>query len=119
MPQMKMCWLLFLLCCAFLGCKETNVVTNPINLENMEGKTITIQGKALNSKAGAVAGDYFVDGLQAWPADIHSKTVEVTGTLKTVEHAAEDLRNPDGSINQGMEGKQYILMHPKWRLVGE
>lgn len=110
---------MILLCCALVGCKETNVVTNPINHKSMEGKTITVQGKALNSKAGAVAGDYFVDGLQAWPADIHSKMVEVTGILKIVEHAAEDLRNPDGSINQGMEGKQYILMQPQWRLVGE
>ncbi|MBL0020394.1 MAG: hypothetical protein IPP17_29155 [Bacteroidetes bacterium] len=117
MPWMKTYWLLILLCCAFAGCKETNVVTNPINQKNMEGKMITIQGKALNSKAGAVAGDYFVDGLQAWPTDIHSKTVEVTGILKILEHAAEDLRNPDGSINQGMEGKQYILMQPKWRVM--
>ncbi|MBK9449825.1 MAG: hypothetical protein IPN95_10585 [Bacteroidetes bacterium] len=54
---------------------------------------------------------------RAWPTDIHSKTVEVTGILKILEHAAEDLRNPDGSINQGMEGKQYILMQPKWRVM--
>jgi hypothetical protein len=112
-------WLFSLLiCCCLLGCKEAQPsASTPLNPDEMNGKRITIQGKALNSKAGAVAGDYFVDGLQSWPEDVYDKMVEVTGELKVVEHKEEDLRSPNGEWSQGMVGKQYILTKPKWRLV--
>jgi hypothetical protein len=83
----------------------------------MEGKTITVRGQALNSKAGAMAGAYYVDGLSSWPDDAYEKTVEVTGKLKVVEHNAEDLRNENGEWSQGMVGKQLILLEPKWTIV--
>lgn len=114
-------WLFTLLVLGCLsGCKEaqssaaSNVTSNP---DEMNGKTITIQGKALNAKAGAMAGDYYVDGLQSWPEDVYDKLVEVTGTLKLVEHKAEDLQSPNGEWSQGMVGTQSIILKPKWKVV--
>jgi len=109
--------LLVIFCC-LLGCKEAQssrieATTNP----DMEGKTITIQGKALNSKAGAVAGSYFVEGLTHWPDDAYNRMVEVTGKLKLVEHAEEDLYTPEGLVKQGMVGTQYILTKPRWHVL--
>ena len=111
--------------CLLAGCKQAHPPASAaaakiqIEAAKMEGKTITIQDKALNSKAGAMVGAYFVEGLHSWPDDALNKTVAVTGQLKTVEHAAEDLRAPDGSISQGMVGTQYILTEPKWNVVKE
>ena len=116
-------WLLSVLfCCSLMACKESQSSAHSTLTSNpdiMENKIITIQGKAENSKAGAMAGKYFLEGLQSWPDSAHGKTVEVTGKLKLVEHREEDLHTVDGLVNQGMVGTQYILQKPKWRVVGE
>jgi hypothetical protein len=114
-------WLFsFLMVLGLTGCKDSQssrtgtVTTNP---DEMEGKTITIQGKAENSKAGAMAGKYYVDDLHSWPEEVHGKTVEVTGRLKLVEHKEEDLYDKEGNVSQGMVGTQHILLNPKWKVV--
>lgn len=116
-------WILaFALFAILAGCKGGQASSRSRltpDSEMIDGSSITIQGVAANSKAGAMAGKYFVDGLQNWPADIEGKLVEVTGRLKLVEHKAEDLRSPDGAYSQGMVGTQYLLQKPEWRVVGE
>ncbi len=119
---MKLGLAALLICSLLVGCQSIKPsATHPITNATtpMNGTTITIQGQALNSKAGAMAGKYFVDGLQAWTPEVHEKTVEVTGRLQLIEHKAEDLRAPDGSVSQGMVGTQYILRDPKWRVVDQ
>jgi hypothetical protein len=116
---MKAWFLGLLICCCLLGCKEAQPAAVTTNPEGMEGKTITIRGKALNGKAGAMAGEYYVDGLSNWPDDAYGRMVEVTGKLKVVEHKEESLRNENGEWSQGMVGKQQVLMEPKWKVVRE
>jgi hypothetical protein len=114
-------WLsILLVCCCLMGCKESQPSTTKPLTENpkaMEGKSITVEGKALNAKAGAMVGSYYVEGLTSWPEEAYDKTVEVTGTLKTIDHKAEDLVNEKGEYSQGMVGTQYILTNPKWKVV--
>lgn len=115
-------WLPPLLISACLaGCKEPRPAASrpATHVEHMEGKVITIQGKALNSKAGAMAGDYFVDGLHGWPEEVQGKMVEVTGKLRSMEHREEDLYDEEGAVRQGMVGTQQVLLRPKWHVVEE
>lgn len=83
----------------------------------MEGKIITIRGLAQNSKAGAMVGQYFIGGMQAWPDEVVGKKVEVKGSLHLVQHKAEDLVNSKGEVSQGMVGEQYVLQKPTWRIL--
>lgn len=72
---------------------------------------------AQNSKAGAMVGQYFVSGMQAWPDEVVGKKVEVKGNVRLVQHKAEDLVNSKGEYSQGLVGNQYILEKPTWKLV--
>jgi hypothetical protein len=84
--------------------------------------TISVKGKAMNAKAGAVVTqendhDYYIEELHAWPDSAYGKTVEVTGTLHIQTFTEEDLKDEEGNWKQGMLGDQYIIRNAKWKLA--
>lgn len=117
---MKHWMLLLILCGCFAACKVAQSADGSGEVTNaraMEGKLITVQGEALNAKAGAMVNEYYVEGLSSWPAEFYGKKVEVTGRVKLIEHKQEDLRSANGEWSQGMVGTQHILVGAKYRLV--
>lgn len=80
-------------------------------------KRIKVIDVAQNSKAGAMVGQYFIGGMQAWPDAVVGKKVEVKGSLHLVQHKAEDLVNSKGEVSQGLVGEQYILENADWRIL--
>ena len=81
-------------------------------------KRITVVGIALNDKDAAFVRTnngkhYIVDGLDEWDEKYYSKTVKVTGKLKTETHSKE---STDSVAVQERLGTWYILKKPKWSL---
>lgn len=120
---MKKILVLMVMVGVFCGCKPTVAqLTSPENSNStMAENTITVIGEAGNAKLGAHlhsdGGDYYIDQLQAWPDSMLGHKISVTGMVKEIDHAKEDLYNDRGEIAQGMVGKQRILMHATWRLA--
>jgi len=90
---------------------------------NMKDQPVTINGIALNGKAGALvkSGEgevYYIDGLSAWPVEVINKQIEVTGNLQ-IETIKEDiLKNEEGEWKSGISGDVKSLLKAKWKLTG-
>ncbi len=97
------------------------------------GQRITIEGIAENAKLGALLliGDdesIWIDGLEAWPEDIRTKRVEVTG--KVIERADLPvfIQREDEPIMQGIPmppgtdldraSRRFLLAEAQWKLAG-
>lgn len=79
---------------------------------------ITIIGKALNAKAGAVVvsdknGTYYVQGLDSWDKQFYGKQVKVSGILWVKKYK----KRMDSVEVQEIKGDVRIIQKPKWELV--
>lgn len=83
-------------------------------------KKVTIRGKALDAKAGAVimvegSGPVYIEGLDSWPREAFGKAVVATGVLTTKKYIPDPV-GEDGEIRQGAEGEQEVLEGATWKL---
>ena len=84
------------------------------------GKTVTLEGKAENAKAGAIVVSddgtmAYIDGLEdGWPNEISRKRVRVTGELREEKRIPDPGTNP---ITAGAFGTQTILYDAKWTVL--
>lgn len=90
---------------------------------NMKDQPVTINGIALNGKAGALVKSlegevYYIDGLSAWPVELINKQIEVTGNLQIETIKEEILKNEDGEWKSGISGNVKNLLKAKWKLTG-
>ena len=84
------------------------------SLQEMVNKTVTLEGKTADAKAGAVllvdGKPVYIEGLDYWPKDFIGKEVTLSGKLvvKSVIPQAEVSKN--GEISQGGSGdNDYVL----------
>jgi hypothetical protein len=102
---------------------DSNTTEKPAHVMALEeGMKVTVTGRALNAKAGAVihAQDgqiYYIDELTHWSDTIYSKTLEVTGVLHIQTFTEDDLKDENGDWKQGMLGTQLTVMDARWRVV--
>lgn len=92
-----------------------------VSLEQSIGKTITVQGEAVNSKAGAavLTGDkdlIFIDDMPSWGRDA-GKRLEVSGILRQRKLVPDAQWDPTGAVSQGAEGLQYVFDHVRWKFL--
>jgi len=85
------------------------------------GTVITVTGKAANAAMGAIVvtddGPYYVEAMQEWSEELHGKSVNVTGTLKSVKLAPDPVPTPNGEQTHGMIGKSQVLAEAQVTLV--
>ena len=89
-------------------------------LKQQIGKTVTLQGKAMDSHscAAVVLDDdnvVYIPVLDYWPKDLAGKHVEVRGVLKRKQLAPEATRSADGAVSHGASGDDYVLENAKWK----
>lgn len=85
-------------------------------------KTVTLRGKALDAKAGAIVlvdGDraVYIEGLSGWPNEAYGKRVAVTGVLVRKKFIPDPV-NEAGEICQGARGSQDVLEEAQWTVEG-
>ena len=83
-------------------------------------KKVTIRGKAMDAKAGAViivegSGPVYIEGLDSWPQEAFGKAVVATGVLTTKKYIPDPI-GEDGELRQGAEGEQDVLEGATWKL---
>ena len=85
----------------------------------VDGKEVTLEGRAANAKAGAVV---IIDGepiylpkLPAWPDTTNGKQVIVKGTLKHPRFIPSPVVNAKGEVSQGAEREQWVLDASEWK----
>ena len=80
-------------------------------------KKVTITGKALNDKDGAILEtenkDYLIDKCDEWDEEFYNKNVIVTGYLVIKTYKK---RSSKEVLVQERVGKVYILKRAKWKL---
>jgi hypothetical protein len=78
----------------------------------------TIRGVARNAKGGAVVvtatGPVYVLGLEAWPAALDGRAVEVTGVVRQKKHLPDPV-GPGGTVAQGAWGSQTVIADATWK----
>ncbi|GEM_PF-4520274 len=87
------------------------------------GKRITVQGTAVNSKAGAAVRTtaqeiIFIDGLASWGRDA-GKSLEVSGLLQRRKFIPDPQPTPNAPIRQGAEGLQYVFAAARWKFLDD
>jgi len=95
--------------------------TNNPGLDTMVDQKVSLSGTAMDSKAGAVlvADDdtiVYLEDVDYWDASFAGKPVGVTGTLRRKQAIPPAAVADDGAISQGMDGDQWVLEDPQWRL---
>ena len=88
----------------------------------MIDSSVTIIGKASNSKAGAVVvadsgGSAYIEGLSAWDDDTFGKQVRVTGILRLKKIAPDPRVDEWRAISAGMEGLTKVIEGASWILI--
>jgi hypothetical protein len=80
----------------------------------------TLRGVARDAKGGAVVvtdrGPVYIAGLDAWPAALAGRTVEVTGVLRQMKHIPDPV-GPGNTVAQGAWGEQTVIVEATWRVV--
>jgi hypothetical protein len=105
---------------AFAGCSPRTSAPPRESAAMSNGKTVTLEGKAENAKAGAVVvsadgSSAYVDGLEnGWPADVSRKRVRVTGVLREEKRIPDPGTNP---VTAGAFGTQTILFDATWTVI--
>jgi hypothetical protein len=84
--------------------------------------SVTIIGKAWNSKAGAlVVADSgrsaYIEGLSGWDDDIFGKQVRVTGILRLKKITPDPQVDEWGAVSAGMEGMAKVIEGACWTLI--
>jgi hypothetical protein len=81
---------------------------------------VTLRGVARDAKGGAVVvtdrGPVYVAGLDAWPAALAGRTVEVTGIVRQTKHIPDPV-GPGNTVAQGAWGEQTMIVEATWRAV--
>lgn len=85
-------------------------------------KTVTLHGKAMDAKSGAVllvdgVRPIYIEGLDGWPREAFGKRVAATGVLVRKKYIPDPI-NEDGDICQGAEGDQEVLEKARWKVEG-
>jgi len=97
----------FLLAIIFLitSCTSTSKTVDNKKTD-LEGKTITVTGKAQNHKDGATlhtsGGVYYLEGLHSWKDEEVDKEFTITGTVKTEKREYVNSDPEKGIISQGV-----------------
>lgn len=92
------------------------------NQHSMETKKITIEGKALNAKLGAIIetnnGEvFYIIGIDEWPGDVTGKMVKATGSVTSEFHNPTNLKTENGAYKTGISGEKVNLYDAKWELA--
>jgi hypothetical protein len=86
-------------------------------LSDSVGKTISLEGKAWDEKAGAAifvgSNPVYIDSLQAWPINIKGKTIVVSGTLAQTEYFRQS--SSEETVGQEVV-KNFTLKKAHWDL---
>jgi len=109
----------------------------PSDLSAALGRSVTVEGRAVNMKLGAViegeGGHLWIDGLDSWPEDLckngdQGKRVRVTGTLierhdlpvrypfKEGEHPVAAIIVPEGT-DLYAASRRFLLKDARWTLA--
>jgi hypothetical protein len=79
---------------------------------------VTLRGVARDAKGGAVVvtdrGPVYVAGLDAWPAALAGRRVEVTGVVRQTKHIPDPV-GPGNTVGQGAWGDQTVIVEATWR----
>lgn len=85
---------------------------------------VTLSGIADDAASGAVIVEddghvTLVVGLQAWPAELRGRRVEVTGNLGTTSMGDGGGLDADGNAVHGASGGSRALFDARWQASGE
>jgi hypothetical protein len=91
-----------------------------MELEQMLGQEVTLQGTARDAHAGGllVLDDgvmVFVAGVPAWDEDVVDRRLVLSGVLARESFGPEPQVTPEGGYTQGMSGEVYVVRDPTWR----
>ncbi len=86
----------------------------------LDSQRITIFGKAMDAKAGAIVisddnGFYYLDGVDYWDKKFYGKKVKVTGILVIEKREAK--QKEEEEIVQEIVGTKKIIRNSKWVLI--
>ncbi len=89
-------------------------MNNNQSLQELVNKTVTLEGKAVDAKAGAVLlvneNPVYIGGLDHWPQDFIDKQVALSGKLVFKSYIPKAETNENSLTNQGgSSGNDYIL----------
>ena len=89
------------------------------DLEKQAGSVVTLRGTAQDAKGGAVlvlpSGEpIYLRGVDAWPAALSGKAVQVSGLLKKEKHLPDPITK-DGQLAQGAFGLQWTVENPSFQ----
>jgi len=84
-----------------------------------EGR-VELRGVARDAKCGAVivtdgGGAIYVQGLDAWPAEVHGKRIVASGVVRE-KKLIPDPVSRDGLQSTGAWGNQDVLEDARWAL---
>jgi len=130
---------LFALLLILVSCSTSSVVgtLNDEKISNLIGTKITIEGKAINAKLGALltakdGSSIWIDGLESWPAGFYlgeenGKILSVTGIVIEKYDLPVFIYKEGGPQKSGIpvpEGtdlkeasRRYLLKGAKWKVV--
>jgi hypothetical protein len=84
---------------------------------------VRVSGLAQNAKGGAVliidGSPYYLERLDAWPAEVVGKLVGVSGKVVDKQYLPQGGKNAKGEYEQGAEGSQSVIESPTWRVIQE
>ena len=109
-----------LLCLTLAGCIRAPAPVSSKGETPMatEGKTVTLEGRAENAKAGAILlrdgndDPVYIEGLDSWPSAVTRKRVRATGVLRSKKMIPDPGMGPEKTA--GAFGDQTVLENAKW-----
>lgn len=95
-------------------------MTDSIELTKVQDQQVTITGKAVDAKAGAVVTTdrdevIYLRDLRSWPEEFLDKRVVVEGTLRR-GRVYPEVKVVGGLTSQGIKGEQWYLEVESYRL---
>lgn len=84
------------------------------SLQDLVNKTVTLEGKATDAKAGAILlvgnDPVYIEGLDSWSKNFVDKQVLLSGKLVVKSFLPQVEVNKNGEISQGgSEDQDYVL----------
>lgn len=81
-----------------------------------------VEGRAFDGKGGALVvtdagAAIYVEGLDAWPSELHGQRVVVHGRLANKQHIPAPTIDEQGAISQGAEGLQSVIESARWQAL--
>ena len=125
-PPRRVIWLATIGALLVLGCAGAEsrppaaAASQPAASAPAPAAKITLRGVARDAKGGAVVvtdrGPVYVAGLDAWPAALAGRTVEVMGVVRQAKHLPDPV-GPGNTVAQGAWGEQPVIVEATWRVV--